>query len=99
MNVLGMIFVRPGTYLSARTINHERIHTAQMREMGYIFFYVCYVLEWLMRLMTRGNAYRCISFEREAYRHEADMDYLKHRRHFEQWRRTQPTDFRETNRN
>lgn len=88
INLLGVIVIRPGTMLSARTINHERIHTAQMRELGYVLFYLLYVLEWVVRLFMRGNAYYNLTFEREAYRHEAELDYLKHRRHFEQWRRT-----------
>ena len=40
-------------------------------------FYVWYVLEWLIRLFMRGNAYRNISFEREAYTNEANPEYLK----------------------
>ena len=40
-------------------------------------FYVWYVLEWLIRLFMRGNAYRNISFEREAYANEANPEYLK----------------------
>jgi hypothetical protein len=45
-------------------------------------FYVWYVLEWLIRLFMRGNAYRNISFEREAYTHQVDFSYLKRRRLF-----------------
>ena len=87
MNILGVLVVRSGAYLSSEAVNHERIHTAQMRELGYLPFYVIYVLEWLVRLLMRGNAYRNISFEREAYRHQRDLDYLEKRRHFEQWRK------------
>lgn len=29
-------------------INHELIHTAQMKEMLYIFFYIWYGIEWLV---------------------------------------------------
>jgi hypothetical protein len=42
-------------------------------------FYVWYVLEWLIRLFMRGNAYRNISFEREAYANQGDFSYLKGR--------------------
>lgn len=31
------------------------------------FYYILYVGEWIIRLFMRGNAYRNISFEREAY--------------------------------
>ena len=43
-------------------------------------FYVWYVLEWLIRLLKKGNAYRNISFEREAYSHQYEEDYLKTRK-------------------
>lgn len=44
-------------------------------------FYVWYIVEWLVRL-PKGNAYRSISFEREAYTNENDMEYLSNRKHF-----------------
>ena len=82
INLFGVIVARNDVRLSRRTINHERIHTAQMREMGYLPFYVWYVVEWLVRLPLRGNAYRNISFEREAYSFMGYLDYLEHRRHY-----------------
>ena len=82
INLLGVLFVHPGVYLSHEMMNHERIHTAQQREMLYVFFYVTYLMEWLVRLPMRGNAYRNISFEREAYAHQRDLDYLNRRRHY-----------------
>jgi hypothetical protein len=86
INILGVLIVHPGVYLSGELMNHERIHTAQMLENGVIFFYIFYALEWLVRLPMRGNAYRNISFEREAYGNQADVDYLKHRRHYASYR-------------
>ena len=87
MNLFGVIFARKEAKpLSKRTLNHEAIHTAQMRELGYIFFYLCYVVEWIVRLCMKGSAYRNISFEREAYAHQGAKRYLKTRRHFAQWR-------------
>jgi len=86
INLLGILFVHPGVYLSQELVNHERIHTAQILEMGIIGFYVWYVVEWLVRLLRRGNAYRKISFEREAYDNQRDLDYLQHRRHYA-WRK------------
>jgi putative membrane protein len=38
-----------------------------------------------VRLTMRGNAYAGVSFEREAYAHQGELDYLKHRRHYA-WR-------------
>lgn len=86
MNVCGVIIVRHGYVLSPILLNHESIHTAQMRELCYLPFYVLYFIEWLVRLMLPGNAYRNISFEREAYNHDHDTTYLMHRRHYAQWR-------------
>ena len=39
INLFGVLFVR-GTYrdLSATVLNHEKIHTAQMKELWYIPF-------------------------------------------------------------
>ena len=79
INLLGMLFVHPGVYLSDELMNHERIHTAQQREMLFVFFYIVYTLEWLVRLTMRGNAYKNISFEREAYANQRNMNYLRHR--------------------
>jgi len=44
-------------------------------------FYIWYVLEWLVRL-AKGNAYRNISFEREAYANDDNLTYLETRRRF-----------------
>ncbi len=85
INLLGVLFVHPGVYLSNEMMTHERIHTAQQRELLFVFFYVVYIVEWLVRLPMRGNAYFNISFEREAYANQRDPDYLKHRRHYA-WR-------------
>lgn len=63
-------------------INHEKIHLKQQLEMLLILFYVWYVLEFLLRLIQFKNsreAYLNISFEREAYTNEKDLDYLKRR--------------------
>lgn len=53
-----------------------------MRELLYLGFYLAYVVEWGIRLFMRGNAYRNISFEREAYSNESDVEYLKERKLF-----------------
>ena len=45
-------------------------------------FYVWYLIEWLIRL-PKGNAYRNISFEREAYANQDDLNYLKSRKQFD----------------
>ena len=82
INLFGFLFCRHDTHITPQLINHERIHTAQMREMLFLPFYLWYLIEWLIRLPMRGNAYFSLSMEREAYRHMNDLDYLKHRRHY-----------------
>jgi len=45
-------------------------------------FYILYVIEWFVRLFMKGNAYRNISFEREAYSNEKNLSYLDNRKLF-----------------
>ena len=71
--------------MSERDLNHEAIHTAQMKEMLYVFFYLWYLVEWLIRLLGKGDAYRNISFEKEAYDNEGDLAYLENRPMFAWW--------------
>ena len=87
-NLFG-VMVRKGYRMTDTDLNHEAIHTAQMRELLYVPFYLLYVLEWLWLLpkyRKRHEAYRNISFECEAYAHEADPDYLKTRKKFNQYK-------------
>lgn len=66
-------------------LNHERIHIRQQRELLVIFFYLWYLLEWAIHYLQVRNfwqAYRLISFEKEAYAHEEDLTYLKRRGFF-----------------
>jgi hypothetical protein len=63
-------------------INHEKIHIRQQLELLVLFFYVWYLLEYFFRLVQyndRKKAYFNISFEREAYANEKDLNYLKER--------------------
>ena len=67
---------------NAVLINHEKIHLRQQIELFIIPFFLFYGLEFLIRLIQYRNwhlAYRNISFEREAYRKEKDLNYLKSR--------------------
>jgi hypothetical protein len=47
-----------------------------------VSYYLWYVIEWLIRL-PKGNAYKNISFEREAYANQDDLSYLKNRKRFD----------------
>ena len=83
ITLCGLIFsVRP---LSRRELNHELIHVVQQRELLYLPFFIWYVLEWLVLLCKYRDsekAYLNIRFEQEAYRHDADLSYLSHRKHY-----------------
>ncbi len=86
INICGVIFARKEyNPLSCKISNHEAIHTAQMKELAYLIFYFWYGVEWIVRLCQYRNtkqAYYNISFEREAYKHEFDLGYLKNRKLF-----------------
>lgn len=65
-----------------RFLNHERIHLRQQLELLIAPFYLIYGIEFLIRLVKLKNwhlAYRAISFEREAYSNDHNLDYLKRR--------------------
>jgi hypothetical protein len=83
INLFGILFVRKEAEIDATVIRHEKIHSAQIVELGYIFFYILYVLEWLFRLIKHGkSAYRNISFEREAYYNQQNKSYLHTRKSY-----------------
>lgn len=90
INLFGVLFVRRDTNVNDRLLAHEAIHTAQMRELAYVGFYIIYVLEWLLRLVLHTRtAYSGLSFEREARGHQRDKHierYLRERKRFAQWR-------------
>lgn len=98
INLFGVLFARKSAKEKLQklsyqrtVINHEEIHTAQMKELGYILFYIIYLFEWLYRvLFTKDrfshNAYRNISFEKEAYENEYNLTYLNNRQHYMMWK-------------
>ena len=68
--------------LNEAFVNHERIHLQQQLELLILPFFIWYGLEFLVRYLHCKNwheAYRSISFEREAYHNEQDLEYLKKR--------------------
>ncbi len=77
------IFLRNRECATESTLNHERIHLHQQREMLLIPFYIWYLTEYLVRRFQYDSwreAYFNISFEREAFSNECDMGYLERRR-------------------
>lgn len=90
INLFGILFVREGCVMTRTDFNHEPIHTAQMKELLYLPFYLLYVLEWLYRLIQlrdSGKAYRAISHEREAYDNQCNPDYLTERKPYNQFKK------------
>lgn len=70
------IFVREECSFDEVDLNHENIHGKQQLELLIIFFYLIYLVEWIIK------GYRNISFEREAYGNEDNLNYLKTRKHY-----------------
>lgn len=87
INLFGVLFARKGAYIGEKTLNHEAIHTAQMKEMLYVGFYVWYFIEWLIELFHYGTtAYHKNTFEREAFDNDDDLTYLASRKRFAWWK-------------
>ena len=64
-------------------LNHETIHLKQQLELLIIPFFVWYGIEYIFRLIQYRNqflAYKNISFEREAYTYDSDLNYTKNRK-------------------
>jgi len=87
MCVWPFLWIRPAANLPDMKliIRHERIHARQQIEMAWIFFFIWYLGEFLIRLALlrdRMKAYKQLSHEREAYENDNDPGYLKNRRLF-----------------
>lgn len=83
INLFGVIFTLRD--LSPSELNHELIHTAQQRELLYVPFFIWYVMEWIVLCVKYRNALKAyfnIRFEKEAYLHQHELDYLKKRKHY-----------------
>lgn len=63
-------------------VYHERIHIRQQLEMLVFVFFIWYGVEFFFRYLSCKDwmvAYKNISFEKEAYENEKDLNYLKKR--------------------
>lgn len=88
INICGILFTKKDA-LSERTIYHEKIHTRQMLEMLFVFFYLWYSIEYLILIFFHSKqncTYHDVSFEEEAYEHEDDFSYLDNRKWYA-WRK------------
>ncbi|HXH99233.1 MAG TPA: hypothetical protein VNI52_03115 [Sphingobacteriaceae bacterium] len=66
-------------------LNHERIHLYQQLELLIVPFYTLYFINYLVNLVRYRNhhkAYFNIIFEKEAFKHESNLDYLSERKLF-----------------
>ena len=65
VNICGIVFTKSN--LKVLDQNHEEIHTAQMKEMLYILFYLWYGIEYLVRyiisIFNNSNPYHSIILE------------------------------------
>ena len=64
-------------------LNHEKIHLRQQLELLILPFYIMYLIHYLINLIRYKNhhqAYMRIVFEKEAYKMDADLEYLNHRK-------------------
>ena len=89
VNLFGTYWARDTSWIDKYVVNHERIHTAQQRELLFIGFYILYLIEWIVRYFQYRNwhkAYMNISFEKEAYVNGYNLKYLQHRKHYAQYR-------------
>lgn len=80
ISIWPFVFVRKGCKFDDIDLNHEKIHLVQQLELLIIPFYLIYLVEWIFK------KYRDISFEKEAYSNEANLDYLKTRKHYNMWK-------------
>jgi hypothetical protein len=76
---------RAGRAQITRLRRHETIHFQQQLELLFVFQWILYGLFYLMGLLRYRNgamAYRENPFEREAYNHDNEADYLKNRKRY-----------------
>lgn len=80
VTIFPFIFFSDQSFISNKgLINHERIHIQQAIELLILPFYFLYLIEFLVRYIQCrdfNKAYRSISFEKEAYLNENNLQYL-----------------------
>lgn len=82
ISLAGFVFSR--TLMSDLTKRHETIHFQQQLELLFVPFFILYLFYWLKGLMKHGpqRSYLESPFEKEAYNHEHEVDYLSNRKRF-----------------
>ena len=88
LTICPFVFVRKDSrhLITSNVERHETTHAMQQLETLYVFFFIIYALEWLLKLpfckFDTTDAYFSISFEQEAYEHQAEVGYNGVRKHF-----------------
>jgi len=72
--IFPFIFINPELNMTARLVNHERIHIRQQIELLIIPFYIWYFIEIYRKGYVNNR------FEREAYENDNNLMYLKNRK-------------------
>lgn len=60
--------------IGEKTLNHEKIHFAQQKELLILGFFLLYLLYWII------YGYKNIPFEKEAYGNSDNFKYLEKRK-------------------
>jgi len=96
ITLFGLVFTRHKEAVNKYVLNHELIHCHQQLEWLYLPFFILYGLEWIKNLFLLyvkegkadpSKAYFMISFEQEAYRYDHDLNYLKRRKPYANYRK------------
>ena len=88
LTVCPFVFVRSDQKKNFRKADdrHEATHALQQIECIWIFFFIIYGLEYIIKLpcckFDTDRAYMSISFEQEAYEHQAEVGYNNVRKHY-----------------
>ncbi len=78
-------FIFAKTNMSAKTLNHEKIHGEQQKELLLVIFYILYVFFWvkgLIKYWSFNDAYYYNPFELEACAYQWDENYIETRKRF-----------------
>lgn len=88
LTIWPFVFVRKDRkdYFTAKDERHETTHAIQQVECLWLLFLVIYGAEYVIKLpfckFDTIRSYMSISFEQEAYEHEAETYYNEVRRHY-----------------
>lgn len=74
ITIFPFIFIASDVKITKELINHEKIHLKQQLELLVIPFYIWYLIAYY----TKG--YYNVSFEKEAYANDNNLNYLKKRK-------------------